>query len=363
MSNLNFKHILLQIKETIDQRHVAKILLLEGYKVNRSFKFALREEKTPSTSIRKDGYIKDFGGDFSGNIVTLLQTQRGMSFKNAILYIADQLGIDTNFEYRSTYNPPLIRKLPQPKKAVLSQKRHKEITAEVKFFDKSEELQTFRNTDYQSEVLAIAPLWIWQQTDKENITIFKKFTTYDSKNRTLVIKIHDYSGNLISFKRRRYKKGKWITIHSTHPNSQCLASIPDNHKMSKVYPLPPIYVVEGHHDYLTAILLGINVLMIPTVGYRSYTEYELSLFRNREVYLIPDLKIGCTRGIRCMENLENQIKSIAKHSKVIIIKDMLDLMDISFNADTLDFSDVVEVWDKNLNDFTNTLKYIGELYV
>jgi len=356
MSNLNFKCILLLIQKTIDQKQVAEILMHEGYEVNRNFKFSLREERTPSTSIRKDGYLKDFGGDFSGDIIRLLQEQKGLSFKDAVLYVATQLGISADLDYRAAYNPSQARRVSHPKKAELTQKRSQEIEAEVNFFDKSKELQTFKNPSYRCEALAIAPVWAWMQTSTENIATFKKYATYDLENQTLVIKIYDYSDHLISFKRRRYKQGKWVTAYRTHPNNQCLVNVGNTN--ADIF-----YVVEGHHDFLTAVLLGINVFMIPTVSYRCFSKLDLNFLRDKVVYFIADLKVGCTKGIKCMEELEDQIRNITNRTKVVIIKDILDLMGIPFEGDKLDLSEVVELWDRDLSTFQYVLQYIGDINV
>ncbi len=66
-----------------------------GYKIYRGNKIKLREdEKTPSTSIRRDGFIKDFGGSFSGDLINLLQEYHNMSFVEAVEYISVCLGVE-----------------------------------------------------------------------------------------------------------------------------------------------------------------------------------------------------------------------------------------------------------------------------
>ena len=84
-----------EIKASLTGSSVASILQYMGYDIYRGNKFKLREgEKTPSASIRSDGYIKDFGGDFSGDLIALLQTHHDMSFKEAVGYIAVCLGVE-----------------------------------------------------------------------------------------------------------------------------------------------------------------------------------------------------------------------------------------------------------------------------
>ncbi len=87
--------VLKKVKLQLNQHTTASILDHVGYEVDRSFKFRLRDEKTPSASIRAaDGYIVDFGGDFRGDIFSLLQEHHGMSFPEAVEYVAVCLGVE-----------------------------------------------------------------------------------------------------------------------------------------------------------------------------------------------------------------------------------------------------------------------------
>jgi len=86
--------VLKEVKLHLNQHTVASILNHVGYEVDRSFKFRLRDEKTPSASIRADGFLKDFGGDFSGSIFDLLQLDKHMSFPQSVEYVAVCLGVE-----------------------------------------------------------------------------------------------------------------------------------------------------------------------------------------------------------------------------------------------------------------------------
>ena len=83
-----------EINLRLDQNVVAIILEHIGYDIFRSYKFKLREENTPSASIRIDGYITDFGGDFRGDIISLLRTYHGMSFVESVKYVAICVGVE-----------------------------------------------------------------------------------------------------------------------------------------------------------------------------------------------------------------------------------------------------------------------------
>ena len=84
-----------EIRLRLDQQSTAAILEHLGYEIFHGYKLRLRsDDRSPSTSIRKDGYIFDFGGDFGGDLISLLQDLHGMRFQEAIEYIAECLGVE-----------------------------------------------------------------------------------------------------------------------------------------------------------------------------------------------------------------------------------------------------------------------------
>jgi len=90
---VDLKVLRLELKQSLDKEKVADILSFIGYEVRRDFKFAIRDEKTPSASINNDGYIKDFGSGWGGDIVALLHEHHGQTLKDATFYIASCLGV------------------------------------------------------------------------------------------------------------------------------------------------------------------------------------------------------------------------------------------------------------------------------
>ena len=90
----DLKQLRTQIKQSMDKEKTADILNFIGYEVDRNYKLKLRpDEATPSASIRHDGFIKDFGGDFGGDVVALLHEFHGMKLQAATRYVADCLSI------------------------------------------------------------------------------------------------------------------------------------------------------------------------------------------------------------------------------------------------------------------------------
>ncbi len=342
------------IKNSIDRELTTHILTGLGYQIGRDCKFALREdERTPSTSIRQDGLITDFGDDWSGDVVALLHEKRDLSLRDATLYVCEQMGIHTDESYEHI-SIPVKRQSRQ--NIELTDERYQRIVFDVEKYDRSN-IQTFNDAGYTKSALSIAPMWVYQQAEKPSLQLFREFTAYDEVTKSIVLKIRDYTSKLISYKHRYKGDVKWCTASGTHPNKQCMVSIPspkDN--------LYPIYVVEGARDFLMMVLMGLNVVAIPTVSYREWTQNELSIFRGENVVMIPDLDEQ-NKGVKCMENLAEQMDGTEKSMKLLDIRKVLDLMEIKHTDVKMDFSDVVLSWDRTLEDFNSTLLYVGDMGV
>ncbi|QIX86599.1 hypothetical protein [Campylobacter ureolyticus] len=83
-----------KIKQQLNKDIVIAILNSQGFNIPFKGNFRLRaDDKNPSTSIAKNGLIKDFNGSFAGDVFDCLQTYRGMDFKQAVEYVKGFLGI------------------------------------------------------------------------------------------------------------------------------------------------------------------------------------------------------------------------------------------------------------------------------
>lgn len=93
-TEMNYDLPIEQIKQSLDQEVVSQIVESCGFEVNRNFKFKFRQdERTPSASIRKDGYIKDFGSDLGTDSIGFVQEVKGLDFKDAVAYVAGYVNI------------------------------------------------------------------------------------------------------------------------------------------------------------------------------------------------------------------------------------------------------------------------------
>jgi len=83
-----------EIKARLDRETVADIVSSCGYEVNSKFKFKYRlDERTPSASIREDGYIKDFGSDLATDVIGFIEEVKNVDFKMAVEIVGDFVNI------------------------------------------------------------------------------------------------------------------------------------------------------------------------------------------------------------------------------------------------------------------------------
>jgi len=106
--NTDFKD---SVKSRLNKEIVSDIVQALGFDFDRNGAFKLHDEKTASSRIDpRTLNIKDFGGDFSGDIIALVQHQNQTDFIQALNYIAPFVGM---LELE-TYNTktPVPRPLP-----------------------------------------------------------------------------------------------------------------------------------------------------------------------------------------------------------------------------------------------------------
>lgn len=360
------------VRQNYSKESVTSIIITLGYEISGSGHFRIRpEEKSPSASVSKLGLINDFGGE-GYDIIKLLIDLHGMHFVDALKWIADQWRIN----YTDTQNlqgPTRAQQHTQPPPDPQEkEKTLKKVADTIAWYDSyRDQLQTFANPEYRSEALAIAPMWLYKEATKQALQNFKNVTTYDHKNRTIVVKIFDYNGVPISYKRRRYQipgtpePGKWITKAGTSPNDQCFVSVDPTGNA-------PVYIIEGHHDMLTAILMQgdtlepFDFIMVSTENYKEFSQYEMAYLFDRDVHFILDLKFLDDGSINQkayyklgMHQLAAQVKNQSGKEPVgIDLKDFLKTERYQVDhLKSIDLSDAVFIWKNGLSAFKGALQF------
>lgn len=96
------------LAKLLNNELVKAIFIFLGYLVDGNYKLKLRDENTASTSIKEDGYVKDFGSDISGNIVNIIKILYKLDFIIAFKYVQNLFGKNHNIKSK-------IKSLPNPK--------------------------------------------------------------------------------------------------------------------------------------------------------------------------------------------------------------------------------------------------------
>lgn len=209
----------------------------------------LRSEKTSSLFIYpKTNSWFDQGSQIGGSIIDWIMEADGVSPGDAIGMIKSMAGMDME-----SYVPnPAAMAKPEPKQYLHN---HESIT---KIFSKFIKLTM---KDHRTEMLAIAPDYIYKQTTKEHAADFHARIKYDPNYKTSAILVKDGDHNS-SIRHRRISEGgevkKWKALKDAK------ASVPyvrDNRD-------DLLLIVEGSHDFLTAILSGYSVIALPQTGFK-----------------------------------------------------------------------------------------------
>ena len=305
------------LKEKLDILDTAS-LYCELKKVNDTTYKAvinpLREEKTSSLHFYTDTQkFYDFGSNESGDVFDFIARVENISLSDTIQRFKDDSYIAT---------PRPIRKKSQPVQNV-------EVTSEQlqKEFDNFEKINP-ADAEHKEELLSINPYWLYDEAHKDDVQLFLSCTRYDRRNHTLVMGWYENSlldFEIITYKRRRLNGGKWINRKGTHPNQTAFNRIYADDK--------PVHIVEGARDALTAILLGLNFIAIPTTSFKNIEAIQSDIKPDDEVILICE----DMQGYRAMKHISEHIHAKEVHLKTFISHkdEKIDLSDFVMSQSSL----------------------------
>jgi hypothetical protein len=169
------------------------------------------------------------------------------------------------------------------------------------------------NPRHRQEIMSMFPDYLIEQANPDDMELFLSMSRFDSRNNTFVVgcfdnKLMDFQ--LVSYKHKMLGGVKWRTRGGTSPNGVALVRIYSDND--------PIFVLEGHKDSLTAILLGLNFIMLPYAGYRNLEPVGLQEeVRDRSVVFLVEDK----QAFDCMNKLA---KPLSETAKSIVLKQLGD---------------------------------------
>ena len=177
----------------------------------------------------------------------------------------------------------------------------------------------FDNPDHKKAFMNIDPLWLYEESHKVDRVRFGTMVRYDPAHKCLVTGCYDEKFNLISYKHRKKWGKKWLPRKGTHPNGHLLIRILRPRE-------GPVYIVEGHRDALSALLLGLNFIMVPYAGFRlkesSIVEQEVAGYDL--VFIVED-----EAAHKCMTKIAEQLKEAAGKIQLIELSNKNIKVDLS----------------------------------
>jgi hypothetical protein len=257
--------------------------ILSSLGVNAKLKgnFRLREsDKTPSAAIyTKNGKVRihDFGAGFDGDLIDTLREFFNMDYQAAKEIIFSYIGIDTSYkidDYKKEF------KAPQPVRETLSYRQIREI------WSKYTPLSEISENKAKEVIKKLIPLNYVKTANIEDKKAFYRAIKYDPKQDEPVVATFTPAGEILTIRHRRYKIYnnviKWKSVKHTEANKYCQIRITNNDD--------PVFIIEGTHDYITALLLGINFIALPSKHYKNFKDNELELLKGKyDFVIIPDL--------------------------------------------------------------------------
>ncbi len=282
----------------------------------------LRDEKTSSLHFYIDTQkFYDYGSSEGGDVFDFIAKVENISLSDVIQKFSDN-------SFTPTVKPIRDNLQPVPVIEISKEQLQKE-------FNSFESID-INNSKHKEELLNVIPYWLYETANKEDLELFTALTRYDSKNNTLVTqwcknRVLDFE--IVTYKRRRLNGGKWINRKGTHPNQTSFSRIYSEAK--------PIYIIEGMRDALTAVLLGLNFIAIPTTSFKNFEDINSVINKDDEVILLCE----DIQGYKAMKLIEPHINT--KNVRLICLTSSKDTK--------IDLSDFV-MQNKSIKEVLNVIK-------
>jgi hypothetical protein len=227
----------------------------------------LRDEKTSSLHFYVNTQrFYDYGSSEGGDVLDFIAKVENISLSDVIKKVSD-----------TSFTPSIVPIREKPQQVTVVEISSQQLQREFNQF----QTLNINNSKHKEELVEIIPYWLYETANKEDLGLFKALTRYDSKNNTLVAQwcknsVLDFE--IVTYKRRRLNGGKWINRAGTHPNQTSFSRIYSETK--------PIYIIEGIRDALTAVLLGLNFIAIPTTSFKNFEDINSVINKDGEVILL-----------------------------------------------------------------------------
>ncbi|SMC10055.1 hypothetical protein [Nitratiruptor tergarcus] len=234
---------------------------------------------------------------------------------------------------------------------------------------KLRELDSQKLEEVINQVMPYDLAAVCRDEDKKELMQVVRFDPYHD---SIAVKWMDEEGKSIRTIKHRKKRGfsgKWIAYKGTRANANAQIRIKD--------PLEPVFILEGFHDYLTALLVGINFIVIPFKGYRQLTPKEMDHLKQKmhhkhkyDFVFIPDID-GIDEHTHekkiSREAIRNLMMQLDPLADQIDAWDIHEKFEYTRGHEKVDFSDIFSLAPiESFEDFEGNLQpcahIVGEHY-
>lgn len=285
-----------------NRESVAQALEILGYSVNSSWKFKLRDERTPSASIDSKGKIHDYGSGFHGDVANVLQEYHNFSTSKALEKMRELLDmpITRDFSHHIKTEISSIKNIPIDEKYLLKFTEERRLYFEEYSKLLKGLLPSVKSPDQRKEIAL-----------KYEIGFSKGFTKDGNKYPSrLIMPIRDEKGRIITLWKYNPFLKPQEKLRYTKNRNRYAFNIRDllnyQNNLKEI-----VYICEGEKDVLNAIAYGLRAIT-PGSAAHIFEEKQIPLFKDLHIVVLGD---NDSSGKKFNDNIEAQLTGTAKSIK------------------------------------------------
>lgn len=279
MSNLTIEEIkqLINIVDLAEKygaepKHSNKNIIKCKYNVTRL------DDKTSNLALYVDTNSWVDYPDKGGSIIDFIMAVENINKGQAIRKIKDMAGVVDDYEIkpvqRIEHQETMAKVLPDVIKKIFNY----------------QQILDINNPLHKSEMIAMCPEWLYNEANEDDLQDFNSRCRFDKQHKSaFVLCVNKDIERGLRYRRRRkfnektmdfledeYEDSKWLAYSGTTTNFPYIRLKKDSSDF--------VIIVEGTHDYLTAMLCGYNVIAIPNCKFKLDDE----LLNNKVCIFIDD---------------------------------------------------------------------------
>lgn len=312
-----------------------------GFNVDNHYKFKMREdEKTASASIDpKNGYIKDFGSGFRGDVIAFYKEVKGCDERSAFLEVAailDSLKVSHNLNTqgkKADFTPP-----PLSLKA-LSEQQNKE--QEIVYLDENimQKYETERRENFArySELLSKLLPTCDNATRKDLAQNFQ--IGYSKSEDRLVMPLRDEKNGIVTL--WKYNPNLNIKYSFSKERPRCAFNTARLQEYAKSN--EPIFIAEGEKDCLNMLSRGYKAVSFGSATVHLKQE-QVKMLKDCYVVVAYDYDEAGKNGAKA---LKEQLNGVCKVVEIIDWEKILKKNGLENELKKgFDFTDFLEISSK-----------------